>query len=99
MRIGNGLGDRGFAPVLNNSVWVATAIGGAIGALSAVVGRRRRSGYGSVWGGVVGSTIGFGGGIAWASRDFTGAVARSVIRKVNVARDARWLERNPINYA
>lgn len=92
-------GGRAFAPVLKNQVWAATAIGGAIGAVSALLGRRRRSAYGTVLGGVVGGTIGFGGGIAWTSRDFTGAVARNAIRKVSVVRDARWLERNPIDYA
>ena len=92
-------GKRGFEPVLRNSVWVTTAIGGAVGALSVLLGRRRRSGYSTAFGGLVGSAIGFSGGVAWASRDFSGAVARSVIQKVTAARDARWLEKNPINYA
>jgi len=92
-------GGRGFAPVLKNSVWVTTAIGGAIGALSVLLRRRRRSGYSTAIGGLVGSTIGFSGAVGWASRDFTGAVARSVLQKVNAVRDARWLEKNPINYA
>ena len=92
-------GDRAFAPVLRNSVLVTTVIGGMIGALSALLGGRRRSGYGTALGGLVGSAIGFGGGVAWASRDFTGAAARSAIRKVNTVRDARWLEKNPIDYA
>ena len=95
----NGPGDRAFAPAVRNSVWVTTAIGGTVGALSALLVRRRRSGYGPAWGGLVGSAIGFGGGVAWASRDFTGAIGRSVLQKVNGVRDARWLEKNPINYA
>jgi hypothetical protein len=92
-------GDRAFAPVLSNPVLVSTAIGATIGALSVLLARRRKSGYSPALGSLVGSAIGFGGGVAWASRDFTGAVARSVIRKVNAVRDARWLEKNPINYA
>jgi len=91
-------GDRAFAPVLRSSVWVTTAIGGTIGVLSSLLGRRRRSAYGTALGGLVGSTIGFGGGVAWTSRDFTGAVARSVVQKVNAVRDEHWLEKNPINY-
>jgi hypothetical protein len=50
-------------------------------------------------GGLVGSALGFGGGVAWASRGFTGTAARHAIRGVNNVRDARWLERNPIDYA
>ena len=95
----NGPGDRRLAPVVRNSVWVSAAIGGTVGALSALLVRRRRSGYGTALGGLVGSAIGFGGGVAWASRGFTGAIGRSVIQKVNGVRDARWLEKHPITYA
>ena len=95
----NGAGTRAYPPVLRNSGWVSTAIGGTIGALSALLFRRRRSGYGTALGGLVGSAIGFGGGVAWASRDLTGTVARSVIQEVNAVRDARWLEKNPVDYA
>jgi hypothetical protein len=92
-------GDRALAPTLRDSVSVGTAIGGAIGILSILLARRRRSGYGTALGGLVGCAIGFGGGVAWASRDFTGAAARSVIHRVNAVREARWLEKNPIDYA
>jgi len=88
-----------FAPVASNPVWMTTVIGGTVGALTALLAGRRRSGYGTALGGLVGSAVGFGGGVAWASRGYTGALGRSVIQKVNAARDARWLERNPINYA
>jgi hypothetical protein len=37
--------------------------------------------------------------LAWASRGYTGSAARGAIKKINVVRDARWLEKNPINYA
>lgn len=97
--IWNAPDDQAVAPVVKKTIWVTTAIGGAIGALSVLLGRRRRSAYSMAFGGLVGSTIGFSGGVAWASRDFTGAVARSVIQKVGTVRDARWLEKNPINYA
>ena len=95
----NRSGDRPLPPVLRNSVWVAAAIGATVGALSALLGKHRKSGYRVARGSLVGSAIGFGGGVAWVSRDFTGAVARSVIENVNTVRDARWLEKNPIDYA
>jgi hypothetical protein len=94
-----GTANRAFTPVLSSTVWKPTAIGTAIGVLSASLSRRHRSGYWMAVGGLVGSALGFGAGVAWASRDFTGAVARGTIRKVNSVRDARWLEKNPIAYA
>ena len=95
----NGPGDRTFAPVARNSVWVTTVIGGTVGGLSALLVRRRRSGYDTALGVLVGSAIGFGSAVAWVSRGFTGAIGRSVIQKVNAVRDERWLEKNPIDYA
>jgi hypothetical protein len=81
-------------------VWVTAAIGGTIGALCALLNGRRNSRYRVVTlAGLVGGAIGFGSGVAWASRGFTSAVARNVTRNVNAVRDARWLEKNPINYA
>lgn len=88
-----------FTPVLSGTVWTSTAIGAAIGLLSASLSGKHRSGCGVVMGGVVGSALGFGAGVAWASRDFTGAVTRSTIEKINSVRDARWLEKNPIAFA
>jgi hypothetical protein len=92
-------GRRASAPVLSKSVWVTVAICGVIGGVSALLGARRTSRHRAILGGLVGGAIGFTGGVAWASRDLTGAVARSVGRNVNAVRDARWLEKHPINYA
>jgi hypothetical protein len=94
-----GTADRPFTPVLTGAVWTPTAIGAAIGVLSANLSKRHRSGYRVALRGLVGSALGFGAGVAWTSRDFTGAVARGTIQKVNSVRDARWLEKNPIDYA
>jgi hypothetical protein len=91
--------DRAWAPVLTAAVWTPTAIGTAIGILGASFSRRNRSGYKVAVGGLLGSALGFGAGVSWTSRDFTGAVARSTLQKVNMVRDARWLEKNPIDYA
>ncbi|MBZ5726224.1 MAG: hypothetical protein LAP87_14650 [Acidobacteriia bacterium] len=94
-----GTGNGPFKPVLRGTIWTSTAIGAAIGVLNASLSRRHKSGYRVAAEGMVGSALGFGAGVAWASRDFTGAVTRSTIQKVNSVRDARWLEKNPITYA
>jgi hypothetical protein len=89
---------RPLRPALTRAVWAPTAAGAAIGVLS-VCFSTRRSGASVAVGGLIGSALGFGGGVAWASRGFTRDVARRAIRNVNVVRDARWLEKNPIAYA
>ena len=87
------------SPVLGNSVWITTAVGGTVGALCALLGRRPKSGYQTATSSLLGSTIGFVGACAWASRGVAGNMARSVAHNVNGVRDARWLERHPIDYA
>jgi hypothetical protein len=86
-------------PVLSAAVWTPTAIGAAIGAVGAGFMRRRSSGYRAAVGGLLGSALGFGAGVGWISRNFTASVARQTMQRVNRVRDARWLEKNPINYA
>jgi hypothetical protein len=96
---GEGSRDAAFNPALTPAVWAPTAIGAAIGTLSAVMGRDRRSGSSIMARALVGSVFGFGGGMAFASRGVIRTAARSSARKVNAVRDARWLEKNPIAYA
>jgi len=91
--------SRASTPIMSGSFWAPAAIGAAIGLLSAGLDRRPTSGYRVAVRGLVGGTLGFGAGMAWASRDLTGAVARGTIQRVNGVRDARWLEKNPIAYA
>jgi len=88
-----------FTPALKDAAWTPAALGAAIGVLSACFGKERRSFTRAAIGGLVGSVLGFGGGVAWASRRFTGIAARRAVRGVNSVRDARWLERHPIDYA
>jgi len=91
--------NSSLTPALKPAVWAATAIGAAIGAWSASRQRSRRSGYSVAMSGLIGSVCGFGCGMAWASRGTTGTAARSAIREINIVRDLRWLEKNPIDYA
>ena len=88
-----------FTPASKAAVWTSTAIGAAIWMLSGGLVGNRRSASNVAVGGLVGSVLGFGAGVAWGSRRFTGTAARSAIRQINTARDERWLERNPIDYA
>jgi hypothetical protein len=88
-----------FTPRWKSAAWTPALVGAALGALSTCFGKGRRSVPRAAMGGLVGSALGFGGGVAWASRGFTGTAARHAIRGVNNVRDARWLERNPIDYA
>jgi len=49
--------------------------------------------------GLLGAAIGFAGGMAWGTRHMTGGIARGAIQNVNVARDAHWLTKHPVDYA
>jgi hypothetical protein len=91
--------DRSFTPALTSALWPA-AVGGGIGVLSICLASSRPRGEHRVaTGGLIGTALGFGVGVVWASRVFTRTIVRSAHRKINDVRDARWLEKNPINYA
>jgi len=83
---------------LVQTVLAATAIGASVGAATAAM-NERRSKYELAIKSLIGGAVGLGCGLAWASRGFTGSLARGALRKINVVRDARWLEKNPIDYA
>ena len=80
--------------------WPAMAVGAYIGALGAALGNRRKPNYGIVAvSTVLGAAIGLGTGMAWGTRHLTGNMARGAMENINAVRDARWLEKNPIDYA
>ena len=85
--------------VMWGSAWMPAAVGAAVGATTASLGGSRRSGYGVARGALFGSVLGFGCGMAWASRNFTLELARGARRHIDAARDVRWLENHPIDYA
>jgi len=47
----------------------------------------------------VGSVLGFFAGFSWKTRNVTSSVALFAARELRKARDERWLELNPIDYA
>ena len=76
------------------------AVGAYIGALGAAMGNRRKSNCGVVVvSTVLGAVIGLGTGMVWGTRLVTGNMARGAMENMNAARDARWLGKNPIDYA
>jgi hypothetical protein len=83
---------------LVRTVLAAAAVGAGVGAAAASM-NNRRSKYELAIKSLIGGAVGLGCGLAWASRGYTGSVARGAMKKINVVRDARWLEKNPIDYA
>jgi hypothetical protein len=81
------------------AAWVPAAVGVAVGILGVCLVTKSRSGRGALVGGLLGGIIGFGGGVAWGSREATSAIARRAAKNVDEVRDQHWLEKNPIAYA
>ncbi|MBZ5586070.1 MAG: hypothetical protein LAQ30_28545 [Acidobacteriia bacterium] len=81
------------------AVWTTTVIGAAVGMLSTRAAGGRRSASNLAMGGLLGSIVGCGAGVAWTSRRFTWTAAHHAVGLVNRVRDARWLEKHPIDYA
>ena len=88
-----------FMPPPKTAPWMPTMLGAALGMLGARLVAKRRHASGVAMGGMVGSIVGFGAAMAWASRVSVGLAARGAIHSVNAVRDERWLAMNPIDYA
>jgi hypothetical protein len=84
---------------LHSSVWAPAAIGGAIGALGTTMAGKRKPSSKTVVGGLIGTVLGLGAGLAWASAPRLRPVIRTSARRMNAIRDARWLATHPIDYA
>jgi len=89
--------DRSYTPWL--VVSTPTAMGALLGAFRSHRFGKRKSPSAIAIGGLVGGLVGCGAGLAWASRGFIGPAARGAARSVQAARDAHWLQTNPIDYA
>ncbi len=75
------------------------AIGAALGALSVRVFGRRKSASTVALGGMIGTIVGCGAALVWASRGLVAPAARGAALRMGAVRDARWLASHPINYA
>jgi hypothetical protein len=60
---------------------------------------RRRPPAAALLNGLAGGAIGFTVGVLWSSRNLTTTAAHGMMSSINAARDAHWLEQNPIDYA
>jgi hypothetical protein len=60
---------------------------------------RRQSNKRAVVFALLGAAIGFGASLIWENRELTASAATSAWKSVNKTRDARWFEKNPIDYA
>ena len=78
------------------SVWTPVAIGAAIGLFGTSITGRRKAVSRTAVGGLVGGVVGLS---AWASGRLLSPAAHAAARRVNAARDARWLATHPITYA
>jgi hypothetical protein len=90
-----------LATVLNESICNAVApamVGTLVGALSAYAGNQRRPNKTIILG-LLGCAIGFGVAFTWESRRLGASVARAAWKGIGDARDAHWLQQNPIDYA
>ena len=80
--------------------WAPVVAGAAVGLLAAYFGGgTKKSGRGVVVGALAGGALGFGGAIAWSSRDTTSKLLRKASKNVSAVRDEHWLEKHPIAYA
>jgi hypothetical protein len=96
------LHGRSLALFLGESVRNAltpSAIGLCLGVLGSRSGNHHKSAGRAVAYGFLGGAIGFGIGVAWQSRRLTASVASAALGNIERARDAHWLEKNPIDYA
>lgn len=75
------------------------AMGACVGLVSSCLLHRRNSLSKAVVLGSVGSALGFFAGFSWKTRSVTSSMAQAAARELRKARDERWLELNPIDYA
>jgi len=75
------------------------AMGACVGILSTCLTPHRNRFSKAVVLGSVGSVLGFFAGFSWKTRNVTSSVALFAARELRKARDERWLELNPIDYA
>ena len=95
----NELGGGDLTSRLETVGWRPTVVGATVGMLGTHLIGNRKSASRLAMGGLVGSILGFGAALAWASRGFIGPAARTAVRRMSAARDAHWLETHPIDYA
>lgn len=96
------LHGRPLAPFLSDSACKAF-LPAAVGVCMAVLGSRSENGHQTATRalgfGLLGSVLGFAAGMAWCNRCLAASVVSGALKRVDIVRDERWLEKNPIDYA
>lgn len=78
--------------------WVPALIGTAVGMSAVCIAFRGKSRRDTLVGALVGGAVGFGGGVAWSSRDATTTLVKHAAKNIGVVRNDHWLEKHPICY-
>jgi hypothetical protein len=103
--IRNGRDDLGANSVSNCMVAAVpdslklAAVGVCLGALPALLMKKRSRPSTMIAFGAACGTLGFLAGFAWKTRKVTSSLAHSALHEVRKVNDERWLERHPIDYA
>jgi hypothetical protein len=96
------LQGKPVSEILSHSLrasWAPTVMGAGVGALCALIARRRQPKTGVVLAlGVVGGVVGFTAGVAWETRQLSSGIARGAMRNIGSTRDSHWLGKHPINF-
>jgi hypothetical protein len=87
---------------LSESLGVAlkhATTGACVGILGACLSRRHRSARRALAYGALGGAAGFGAGLTWRTHRLAASMGRGALQKMSSAREERWLDRHPIDYA
>jgi hypothetical protein len=96
------LGEESLPEVLvesaPSSVGLAV-IGAGAGILCSYLGNKRKLRKEGIAFGILGGLAGLLVGLGWSTRHLTNGVRVGAMRNIKSARDERWLDRHPIDYA
>ena len=76
-----------------------TALGIGAGIVCSYFGNKRKFTRECAAFGLIGGVAGLLIGLGWSTRHVTNGLANGAVKGMNHARDERWLERHPIDYA
>jgi hypothetical protein len=96
------LRDESLTLFLSESVGTAlkhATAGACAGIFGAHLNRNHGSARRSLAYGALGGAVGFGAGLTWRIHRLAVSMGRGALKTMSSARDGRWLERHPIDYA
>ena len=96
------LGEERLPEVLLESAPASVGlavVGASLGILCSYLGNKKKMTRESAVFGVLGGVAGFLVALGWSTRHLTNGCAVGAMRNIRSARDERWLERHPIDYA